>query len=53
VTAVSRRAFLGGALTLAAGPTALRAQPAGTMPLIGFVTERPLPPPYLESWSCA
>ena len=50
MTAVSRRAFLGGALTLAAGPTALRAQPAGTMPLIGFVTERPLPPPYLDAF---
>ena len=43
---LSRRTFVGGALALA-GP--VHAQPPLTRPVIGFVTERALPPPYLEA----
>ena len=40
---------MGGALAIAGGASTLHAQPPGTLPVIGFVTERPLPPPYLEA----
>ena len=50
MTVLSRRAFIGVALTVAAGPSGLRAESPGSLPLIGFVTERVLPPRYLEAF---
>ena len=47
--ALSRRTFVGGALALAGRASTVHAQPPLTPPVIGFVTERALPPPYLEA----
>jgi len=46
----SRRAFVGGALAVACGPTVAQGQLLGTPAVIGFVTERPLPPQYLDAF---
>jgi putative ABC transport system substrate-binding protein len=49
VIALSRRAFLGGALACAGAASTGQAQPPLRLPLVGFVTERALPPPYLQA----
>ncbi|PYO53316.1 MAG: hypothetical protein DMD84_06290 [Candidatus Rokuibacteriota bacterium] len=47
--AISRRAFVGGALAVAYGPRMAEGQPAGKLAAIGFVSERVLPPRYLDA----
>lgn len=47
--AISRRAFIGGTLAVAYGPRVAAGQPAGKLAAIGFVSERVLPPRYLDA----
>src|SRR5205823_464977 len=41
--------FVGGALAVAYGPRMAEGQPAGKLAAIGFVSERVLPPRYLDA----